>query len=104
MQELSDRLKSFARQNKYLQDCRHVCCQNIIFFAKIHRKFVRLNVNVFTGQNENLPVLSGSPALFVKTHIALTQVMPENREVGHIIFKMIYRHQLINFLSVRFPM
>ena len=39
--QLSDRLKSFARQNKYLQDYRHLCCQNIIFFAKVHRIFVR---------------------------------------------------------------
>ena len=30
--QLSDILKSFAGQNKYLQDCRHLCCQNIIFF------------------------------------------------------------------------
>ena len=38
--QLSDRQISFAGQNKYLQDCRHLCCQNSIFFAKIHRTFV----------------------------------------------------------------
>ena len=30
----------FCRTDKYLQDWRHFCCQNIIFFTKIHRKFV----------------------------------------------------------------
>ena len=39
--QLSDSLKSFAGQNKYLQDCRQLCCWNIIFFSKIHRTFVR---------------------------------------------------------------
>ena len=39
--QLSDSLKSFAGQNKYLQDCRQLCCRNIIFFSKIHRTFVR---------------------------------------------------------------
>ena len=31
----------FYRTDKYLQDWRHSCCQNIIFFAKMHRTFVR---------------------------------------------------------------
>ena len=39
--QLSDSLKSFAGQNKYLLDCRQLCCRNIIFFSKIHRTFVR---------------------------------------------------------------
>ena len=49
--QLSDRLKSFAGQNKYLQDCRHLCCQNIFFFPKIRRTFVR-QTKSFAGQNE----------------------------------------------------
>ena len=31
----------FCRTDKYLQDWRHICCQNIICFAKIYRTFVR---------------------------------------------------------------
>ena len=31
----------FCRTDKYLQDWKHICCQNIIFFAKIHRTFIR---------------------------------------------------------------
>ena len=35
----------FCRTDKYLQDWRHICCQNIIFFAKIRRTFVRQTKN-----------------------------------------------------------
>ena len=59
---LSDRLKSFARQNKYLQNCRHLRCQNIFSLLRFTG-----HSSVFARQNENLLLLSGSPALFVKT-------------------------------------
>ena len=49
-----------------MQDCRHLYCQNVILFAKIQRTFVR-QTKGFAGQNENLPILSSSPAFFVKT-------------------------------------
>ena len=42
------------------------------FFAKIHRTFVR-RLKVFARQNENLPVLSGSPPLFRKSNKEMTK-------------------------------
>ena len=64
--QLSDSLKSFARQNKYLQDCRHLCCQNISSLLRF-TGHLSDRLKAFAGQNENLLVLSGSPALFAKT-------------------------------------
>ena len=61
--QLSDSLKSFAGQNKYLQDCRQLCCRNIIFCSRFTGD---LSDRLFAGQNENLPVLFCHPALFLK--------------------------------------
>ena len=66
--QLSDRLKSFAAQNKCLQDRRHLYC-TITFSLPKFTWHLSDRLKVFAGQNENLLVLSGSPPLFVKTEV-----------------------------------
>ena len=54
----------FCRTDKYLHEWRHICCQNIIFFAEIHKTFVRQTERFL---KKKMPVLSDSPALLAKT-------------------------------------
>ena len=64
--QLSDRLQSFAGQIS-------ICRTEGIYVVRILFSLLRFighltdRLKVFAGQNEKMPVLSGSPALFAKT-------------------------------------
>ena len=66
--QLSDKLKFLAGQNKILQDRRLVCYQITISFCQKSQDICQTNC-FSSGQNENLPVLSDSPAVFAKTDL-----------------------------------
>ena len=56
--QLSDRLKSFAGQNKTLQDLIFVV--RILFSMLRFTGYLSDRLKIFAEHNENLPVLSGS--------------------------------------------
>ena len=64
--QLSNRLKFLAGQNKFLQDRKLVFYQITIFLPEI-TGHLSDKLKFSAGQIENLPVLSDSPAVFVKT-------------------------------------
>ena len=67
MQDSRHPLKFLAGQNKILQDRRLVCNQITISFLPEIMGHLSDKLKFSAGQNENLPVLSDSPAVFVKT-------------------------------------
>ena len=68
--QLSDRLKFLAGKNKILQDRRLVCYQITISFCQKSQDIFQI-LKFSAGQNENLPVLSDSPAVFAKTAVPI---------------------------------
>ena len=76
----------FCRTDVYLQDWRNICCQNIIFFAKIHRTFVRQTKN-FAGQTEikALQALHHAPPLHLHQASAITLSKMKSNE-GALVF------------------